>query len=65
VSVQSSEGRAGIQYQLYPIEILRISGGTIRDNHAEVGTVYMVRVLDAGWYGLWTLWYISFLIFVS
>jgi len=28
VSVQSSEGRAGIQYQLYLIELRRNSGGS-------------------------------------
>jgi len=62
MSVQSSEGRAGIQYQLYPSEILRISGGTMFISLSLVDGVYMIGVLDSGWYGLW---YISFPVLVS
>jgi len=61
VSVQSSEERADIQYQLYPIELIRISRRTVRVNHGDVETVY-IRFGSGG--GM-DYRYISFLIFVS
>jgi len=46
--VQSSEGRTGIQYQLYPSELLRISSETTEVNISLQRMVYMVGVLDLG-----------------